>query len=203
MFDVPPPDWPLLSLALAACAAAAFTPGPNNTICMSAAASFGFRSALPFAFGVTAGFPLLLAAMGLGLGELLSRAPQLHLFIKIGGSIFLLHMAWRIAVSRGFGKSQNDAPGFTRGVLFQWVNPKALAYSTSIVAAFARPGDSWVSDVFYLTAISAAVALASTLTWAGFGAGIRHALQTPRSLAIFNGVMGAMLALAALGILFS
>ena len=196
------PDWQLLSLALAACAVAAFTPGPNNAICMSAAVNFGFRRALPFAFGVVLGFPLLVAAAGAGLGQVLSLLPQFHAVLKIGGALFLLHLAWKIASARSVGGGEIRAPGFMQAVAFQWINPKAVTYAFSIVAAFARPGDSWSFDIACLTAVSALVALASTTTWAAFGVGIKRFLKTPRALAVFNGVMGALLALTAVLILW-
>ncbi|MGI9296280.1 MAG: LysE family translocator [Gammaproteobacteria bacterium] len=199
---IAPPDWQLLFLASAASAAAAFTPGPNNAICMSAAVNFGFRRALPFAFGVTVGFPLLIAATGAGLGQILSHLPRLHDAIKIFGALFLLHLAWKIASARGDGGGGKGAPGFFRAVAFQWINPKAVTYAFSIVAAFARPGAPWNSDIAYLSLVCAAVSLASTLTWAAFGAGIGRFLKTPRARAAFNGVMGALLALTAAMILF-
>lgn len=197
-----PPDWALLSLAFAACAAAAFTPGPNNTICMTIAVNFGFRRALPFAFGVTFGFPLLLSAAGAGLGQVVARLPEFYGAVKICGALFLLHLAWKIARAQSGDSKARSAPGFLRAMAFQWINPKAVVYAFSIVAAFARPGETWVSDIVYLTTISAMVAFGSTLTWAGFGAGISRALKTPRALAVFNGVMGALLAASAVGILF-
>ena len=197
-----PPDWALLSLAAAASAAAAFTPGPNNTICMTAAVNFGFRRALPFAFGVVVGFPLLLFAAGAGLGGVLAQFPRAHFWIKLAGGLFLLHMAWKIAFARGADKKTENAPGFWRAVIFQWLNPKAVTYAFSVTAAFARPGEGWLWDISYLALISAIVALGSTMAWAGFGAGIGRYLKTPRTVARFNGAMGALLALSALAILF-
>ena len=197
-----PPDWPFLLLALAACSAAAFTPGPNNTICMSTAVNFGFWRAVPFCFGVCVGFPVLVLAAGLGVGGVFSQFPQLQWAVKIAGALFLLHMAWKIARAREMeGAKSGAAPGFARAVAFQWINPKALTYALSVVAAFVRPGDGWMSDLAYLTLISMLVSFGSTATWAAFGAGIRRALKTPRALAVFNTTMGALLALSAAGIL--
>lgn len=197
------PDWALLSLAAAASAAAAFTPGPNNAICMAAAVNFGFRRALPFAGGVVVGFPLLLFSAGAGLGGVLAQFPQLHFLIKTAGGVFLLHLAWKIATARAADGGKKSAPGFWRAVVFQWLNPKAVTYAFSITAAFARPGAAWIWDIFYLALISALVAMGSTLAWAGFGAGIARYLKTPRAAARFNGAMGALLALTAVAILFA
>ena len=45
--------------------------------------------------GATLGFTLLLLLIGLGLYELLERAPVLLRGIQWGGVAFLLYMAWR------------------------------------------------------------------------------------------------------------
>ncbi len=54
--------------------AGAITPGPNNTISTLSGATFGFRKTVPQMLGVTVGYPLMLAALGLGLGEVF-KAP--------------------------------------------------------------------------------------------------------------------------------
>ncbi|MGU9952243.1 MAG: LysE family translocator [Gammaproteobacteria bacterium WSBS_2016_MAG_OTU1] len=196
------PEWQLLFFAATASFVAATTPGPNNFVCMSIGANFGFRRALPFAFGVVVGFPLLLLASAAGLGSVLFQFPQLHWIFKIGGVILLLHMSWKIAMSRQFDKGGNKkAPGFFRAILFQWINPKAITYALSMIATFTRPGETLVSDVFYLVLISAAVAMFSTVVWAAFGTMISRLLKSQKALAIFNGIMGGLLALASLSIL--
>ena len=194
-----PPDWNLLALATTAACAASFTPGPNNAICLALGASFGVRRAMPFALGVAVGFPAMFAFIGAGLGGVLAAYPSLHLIIKIGGGIFLLHMAWKIATSRSMGDGGGRMLGFRWAVMFQWLNPKGLAFAFSLAAAYTRP-QFLLSDIVYLMIITAVVALASTSVWAIFGAGLGRLLKSPRALAIFNGVMGALLALSALPI---
>ena len=46
------------------------TPGPNNIIALSTGVNYGFKKALPFAFGVIVGFNLLIAALELVMEEL-------------------------------------------------------------------------------------------------------------------------------------
>ena len=194
------PDWSLLSLAAITCVVAAFTPGPNNAICLSLAVNFGFRRALPFAFGVTVGFPILVFLTGLGLGTILSKAPQLHQVMKIIGILFLLYLSWKIATAGGLLMGDRKL-GFFQAMIFQWLNPKAIVYALSIIATFVRGGDVWFSDVLYLVILAALVSLASTLSWAGLGAGISRILKTERTLRIFNITMGVLLAASAMGIL--
>ena len=105
---------------------ASFTPGPNNAICASIGATYGYTRALPFALGVTVGYPALIAAVGLGLAGLLAAFPQLHLAIKICGASFLLYLAWKIATAKNTPATNAKVPGFWRAFLFQWFNPKGV-----------------------------------------------------------------------------
>lgn len=175
---------------------ASFTPGPNNAICASIGATYGYARALPFALGVTVGYPTLLAAVGLGLAGLLAAFPQLHLAIKICGASFLLYLAWKIATARNAPVADGKIPGFWRAFLFQWFNPKGVPVSFSIIAAYAAPGETLLADIIALMIISGVMSLGATTTWALAGAGISRFLKSPRALAVFNGVMGALLALS-------
>ena len=175
---------------------ASFTPGPNNAISASIGATYGYARALPFALGVTVGYPTLLAAVGLGLTGLLAAFPQLYLVIKICGASFLLYLSWKIATAKNVPAADEKIPGFWRAFLFQWINPKGVPVSFSIIAAYAAPGKTLPADIAALMVISGVMALGATSTWALAGAGISRFLKSPRALTAFNGVMGALLALS-------
>jgi threonine/homoserine/homoserine lactone efflux protein len=192
-----PPDWNLLTFAFIAASVAGFTPGPNNTICMVSSASVGVFRTLPFAWGVTVGFPFMLAAVGFGLGGVLIAHPSLHLVIKIIGALFLLHLAWKIARARApIKKTAPQLLGFWQAFFFQWINPKAIAIAFSLIATYTRPAPALFADITYLMFITTLVSISATLTWTLFGAGIGRLLKTAKALAIFNGVMGLLLALS-------
>jgi threonine/homoserine/homoserine lactone efflux protein len=106
---------------------AAFTPGPNNLLLAASGANFGIRRTIPHLLGVMCGFPLLVLAVGLGLGSVFQRHPDVHTVLKFVGATFLIYLAWRIATA---GSTATDTgPGrpltFLQAALFQWVNPKA------------------------------------------------------------------------------
>ena len=197
------PNWSLLLAATAASAAASFTPGPNNTICAGISATHGFRRALPFVLGVTVGFPLLLLAVGLGLGGVLRAYPQLRTVTQVAGAVFLLYLAYRIITAPPFTgnntESAKNTPGFFRAVLFQWVNPKALSFMLSLIALYLRP-QALATDLPLLMLISAIMALGSTLLWSLAGVAVGRFLKTRRRHRIFNAVMGMLLILAAVDI---
>ena len=45
------------------------TPGPNNMMLLASGVNFGIRRSLPHMLGISLGFMLLVAAVGLGLVE--------------------------------------------------------------------------------------------------------------------------------------
>lgn len=203
------PDWTLLLTACVASVAVVFTPGPNNIVCAAVGAAHGVRRALPYAWGVTLGFPLMLAAVGFGLGSFLRLYPQSQEFVKIGGVLFLLYLSWRVIFAPvgsggGGGEERSGAaknvPGFWQSLMFQWINPKGVSYAFSLIAVYTRPA-ALLTDVFMLMLITAALSLASTMTWALAGVAIGRFLGTPRRRRAFNIVMGGLLLFAAVGIL--
>jgi threonine/homoserine/homoserine lactone efflux protein len=80
-------------------------PGPNNLMLLASGANFGFRRTVPHMFGIGSGFFVLLHAVGFGLGALVERFPLVYTALKIGGTIYLLYLAWKIAVSRSVGEA--------------------------------------------------------------------------------------------------
>jgi len=192
------PDWNLLLAATAATAVNFFTPGPSNSLCAAMGATHGFRRTLPFAFGVTVGCFLLLAVAGMGLGGVLRAYPQLRQFAQVAGALFLAYLAYRIITAplKNNDDKEDNVLGFFRGVALQWVNPKAISFMVSLVSLYVRP-QALATDLSVLLLALLIIALSSSATWAFAGAAIRHHLNTPRRLRLFNALMGGLLLLAA------
>ena len=189
---------PLLAFNLIA----AMTPGPNNLIVVAVGARFGYRRALPFILGVTVGWPLLLLAVGLGLGAVFERYPQIHSAMRFAGAGFLLWLSWRVATSDSrVRKERRRIIGFLEGAAFQFINPKGWSVALGIISAFTVPGADLAWQVWWIAAINAPIAFFALHLWAIFGIAISRLLESPRSRRIFNGAMGALLALS-VGLVF-
>ncbi len=178
---------------------AAFTPGPNNLLLATSGANFGIRRTIPHLLGIVCGFPLLLLAVGLGLGTLFQRHPEVHTVLKFGGAAFLIYLAWRIATA-GHGAAET-APGrpltFLEAALFQWVNPKAWIFAVSAVATYTTVGGRASAQIAVTLAICVVVTIGSTIAWTGFGVGLNRFLQeSPRMLRAFNVGMALLLVLS-------
>jgi len=174
----------------------AFTPGPNNMMLASSGATYGIRRTLPHLLGVTAGFPVMVLVVGLGLASVLLAAPWLQLAMKIVSCAYLLWLAFQIGKSRGAGEAKSGKPmGFWAAAAFQWINPKAWLYAVGAISAYTSgSGIQLYRQVMIIALLNVAVSLASTVTWAAFGAGIRRFLRTPGKLHAFNLLMALLLA---------
>ena len=173
------------------------TPGPNNFMLLASGANFGFVRTIPHMLGITTGFFVLLVAVGLGLGALLTAIPALHLALKIAGSVYLLYLAWRIATSHVVntnGKATARPMTLLEAAVFQWVNPKAWVVALTAMAIYADVERPFLS-VFAVGLVFASISLMTVSIWAGFGVTLRRFLSEPARLKWFNIAMGILLAL--------
>ncbi|WP_394374794.1 LysE family translocator [Stutzerimonas frequens] len=188
---------PYLSMAAFALASS-ITPGPVNLVALSCGARFGFRASARHVAGATLGFTLLLLLIGLGLYELLERAPILLRGIQWGGVAFLFYMAWRLAADDGRLQPEGatSGPSLFAGALMQWLNPKAWLASVAGMGLFAASGD--VLRVWLFAGLYFVICYASIACWAGAGAFLARYLQEPQRVRWLNRSMAVLLVGSAL-----
>lgn len=176
------------------------TPGPNNIMMLSSGVNYGVKASLPHFFGICLGFPLMVLLVGLGFGVVFERFPQLHIWIKVIGVLYLLWLAWKIgsATPSSIEGSNAKAFSFLQAALFQWVNGKAWIMASGAVAAFTTvSGDAWW-DVTQITAAFLLVSFPCVGLWLIFGAMLRTLLNQPLYQRIFNWAMALLLVLSVL-----
>lgn len=180
--------------------AGAITPGPNNTISTLSGATFGFRRTLPQMLGVTVGYPLMLAALGVGLGTVFEHLPWLHTAMRYVGAAFLLYLAWKLVRANAPETAGSARPvGFFEALLFQWLNPKAWSIALGAIAAFTTPGLSaaaFLGEVAVFTLVSALITFPSLTVWCLFGVAIAAMLKDERRRRIFNYSLAGVLVLS-------
>ena len=190
---------PFLMFALSA----TVTPGPNNVMLLASGANFGMRATLPHMLGISFGFPLMVFAVGLGLGAVFEQVPVLHEILRWAGGAYLLWLAWRIAGAAGMGEAKNRGRPFTflQAAGFQWVNPKAWIMAVSAFAVYSTPEADPLSQALLFGAIFFVISFPSCGMWTGFGSAIGRVLKSERALRVFNGAMAALL-VASIALLF-
>jgi len=174
------------------------SPGPNNTMVTASGATWGFRRTLPHMLGISIGFPAMLLAISLGLGEVVRTLPWLHDLLRWVGAAYLLWLAWKIAtaepVAEGSMASGSRPFTFLQAALFQWVNPKAWVVGLGAVAAYTTgTGAAMVVQAVMLAVIFLIVTFPLVAGWTLVGVGAARLLQTRRALRLFNLAMAALL----------
>jgi len=175
------------------------TPGPNNLMLLASGLNFGVRRSFPHMMGVSAGFAVMLIAVGLGLAEIFRLLPQAYLLLRIGGSAYLVYLAYGLLRSGdpGAGESPQAAGpmGFWAIALFQWVNPKAWVMGLTCYAAYVPPkADPGL--VVMVAALFSTVNLPCIAAWAGAGARLRRIFADPVKRGRLNLLMAFLLLLS-------
>lgn len=183
------------------CFSTTITPGPNNLMIMMSGSKFGVKSSLPHYLGICIGFALMVALVGLGLGEIFTRWPILHWIIKYVGAFYMLYLAWQIIRSTSELKtvSAKSKPlNFVQALLFQWINPKAWIMAVGAISAYSVVNSSMLSQALIIAGVYFIVGLPCIGMWLIGGVGVSRYLKHPKHLHYFNLTMGTLLILSIL-----
>ena len=171
------------------------TPGPNTLMLLASGVNFGFRRTIPHMLGIGVGFLALLLCVGFGLGALLEQVPVLYLALKFAGGVYLVYLAWRIAMARSIGeggKAGARPMNFVEAAAFQWVNPKAWVMAIAAMATFTNPANLTLSTIL-VALVFFFVNIPSASIWTVCGAMLREWLNHPTRLKVFNISMAILL----------
>jgi threonine/homoserine/homoserine lactone efflux protein len=187
----------LLIAFLSAAVPAFFTPGPNNLMLMASSAKFGFARTVPHMVGVILGFPLMVALIGLGLGEVFAALPWLEPVLKYLAAAYLLWMAWTLVGLRIKHAEGGKRPmRLHEAALFQWINPKGWAMAVSFVALLVPAGEGHFGRIALLTLGCLVLAPFSSLTWMVFGNRLETWLRRTGNERHLGPVLAALMVLA-------
>jgi threonine/homoserine/homoserine lactone efflux protein len=180
------------------------TPGPNNLMVLISGANWGLKRTLPHIAGIAGGFPVMIVAVGLGLGTAFEAVPQLHEILKYVAFAYMLWLAWRIALA---GKPEAEAGGarpltFFQAAAFQWVNPKAWAIVFSGVALFTTDGGNKILEIGLIAVLFGLVCLPNGVGWTLFGSAISKLLADDIWRRRFNWAMALLLVISVVPTLF-
>ena len=170
------------------------TPGPNNIMLFASGVNFGWWRTFPHAIGISVGFGVLLAAVGLGIGVLLTSVPLLFTAVKVAGGAYMLYLAWKIANAGPVQSGESGSRPMTlfEAALFQWVNPKAWVMAMVAMSTYTLEGD-YALNVAIVVFVFCVVNFPSVTAWAGFGTAMRNLLKDRLILKIFNYLMALAL----------
>lgn len=141
------PDAPhLFAFALVA-VGLVITPGPNMMYLVSRSICQGRAAGLISLTGVGLGFIVYMLCAAFGITALVFAVPYAYDALRIGGALYLLHLAWQALKPGGRAPFQlrelpPDSPRrlFAMGLLTNLLNPKAAMLYLSLLPQFIVPG---------------------------------------------------------------
>ena len=174
--------------------ATAFTPGPNNILSSYSGFNFGFKKTIPLMLGVILGWTTMLTVMASGLIIIFQKYIFLQSIIKILGTIFLIYLAYKIAIS-----STNESENIKKPVLFfdtflfQFINPKGVMVAMIAVSTFIDVQNNYLRDATIVIITYFFMAVFSVSSWCLLGKYLRKFATSKNFIKKFNYIMSFLL----------
>ena len=174
--------------------ATAFTPGPNNILSSYSGFNFGFKKTIPLMLGVILGWTTMLTVMASGLIIVFQKYIFLQSIIKILGTIFLIYLAYKIAISSTKGSENIKKPVlFFDTFLFQFINPKGVMVAMIAVSTFIDVQNNYLRDATIVIITYFFMAVFSVSSWCLLGKYLRKFATSKNFIKKFNYIMSFLL----------
>ncbi|WP_018704776.1 LysE family translocator [Anaeromusa acidaminophila] len=181
------------------CVIVTFTPGPTNIVILSTVQGFGIKKAMEYSYGATIAFGALLAISAILNTMLVTVIPKILIIMQIIGTIYILYLAYQIYKMDASGSTEKQVATFKSGFIMQFVNPKVVLFTMTIIPSFVMP---YYTDFHALTifvAIITGIGFCAFVTWVLFGAIFKEFLlkhQRPVNVSmslflIYSAIMGS------------
>ena len=178
------------------------SPGPANLLLSSTSSQIGTRRTLPLMWGIVVVFALQIAIVGIGIGEIIFRFPQLFTIFKFFGAAYLLYLAVKFFRSSGLKEvSQEVKLGFHDGAVLQFFNAKALTVPLIMYSQFLDATTASRSQAIVLTIALFGLIIGSLLAWVIGGSLLQRLFQSEFGRKWQGKIFGLLLAGVAIWIL--
>lgn len=165
----------VLLVFIAASAALAAAPGPDNIFVLTQSAVHGRKAGIFIILGLCTGLFVHIAAVSLGVAAIFKTSTIAFTVLKVVGAAYLLYLAWQAfhaGNTRISASNDNPAGGralYVRGILMNVTNPKVAIFFLAFLPQFADPSRGPVSiQIIVLGVIFMATAFVifSAISWA-------------------------------------
>lgn len=175
------------------------TPGPNNIMSMSNAASRGLKKGFPFQLGILTGFTVVILLCTFFCNALSEMIPKIKLPMLIMGAAYMLWLAWNLLRSKGFQEDVHAKSSYLTGLLLQFINPKLYLYCIVSLEAYILPYfHGKLVPLILFALLLALICFTSNLCWAMFGTVFRALFS--KYARVTNTVMALLLVYCAISL---
>ena len=141
------------------CIIVTVTPGPTNVVILSTVNNFGTKKAMEYTYGATVAFGLLIVFSAMLYTVLIAVIPKILHIMQIVGSFYIVYLAYQIYKMDTSKSTAKQTATFMSGFLMQFVNPKVVLFTMTVIPSFVMP---------YYTALSMLAIIVICITIIGF-----------------------------------
>ncbi|MBY9080675.1 LysE family transporter [Paenibacillus sp. HN-1] len=178
------------------CVIATFTPGPTNIVILSTVHHSGAKKVMKYTYGATIGFGLLLVISAMLNTILVAILPKILMVMQVIGSLYMFYLAYQIYKTDTANPAANQTTTFLSGLLMQFLNPKVILFTMTVIPSYIMPYYTSFSDISVSIAAITVIGFLAFITWVLFGTLFKEFLQ--KYSKIVNMMMALFLAYAAL-----
>lgn len=159
------------------CFIVTFTPGPTNIVILSTVHNYGAKKAMEYIYGATIAFGLLLGLSAILNTVLIAVIPKILMGMQIIGSLYMLYLAYQIYKMDSSEPTDNRTGTFMSGFLMQFLNPKVVLFTLTVIPSFVLPYYSDTPAVTINVLVITIIGFLAFTTWVLFGAIFKQFLQ--------------------------
>ncbi|MFJ5625679.1 LysE family translocator [Peribacillus loiseleuriae] len=174
------------------CIIATFTPGPTNIVILSTVHNWGTKKAMQYTYGASVAFGLLLVIFATLNTMFVTIIPKIIIIMQIIGSLYMLYLAFQIFKTDTSKPTVNQTGTFMSGFLMQFLNPKVVLFTMTVIPSFIMPYYTSMPAVLISVVVITLIGFLAFITWVLFGTIFREFLQKHKR--IVNVVMALLLA---------
>ena len=181
------------------CVVVTFTPGPTNIVILSTVQGYGTKKAMEYAYGATLAFGALLAISAILNTLLVAVIPKILMIMQVVGSLYIVYLAYQIYQMDTSSTTGQQVATFKTGFIMQFVNPKVVLFTMTIIPGFVMPYHTETSALTLFVAMITAIGFLAFVTWVIFGTIFKELLTKHQRLVntsmsaflIYSAIMGS------------
>ncbi|MGN0838774.1 MAG: LysE family transporter [Pyramidobacter sp.] len=145
--------------------ATAFSPGLNNVLFICSVSRHGWKKSRYVLLGIASGFLCMMILCALFCYQLAKRVPQAAEYMEYIGAVYILWLAYRVAVSR-IGEGNSSAPEtFIKSFLGEFLNVKIVLYAMTVYMAYVLPRGAGLCQLMVHAVILTVIGALGYCTW--------------------------------------
>ncbi|GEP63716.1 amino acid transporter LysE [Clostridium beijerinckii] len=178
------------------CIIVTVTSGPTNIVILSTVNNWGTKKAMEYTYGATIAFSLLLIISAVLNTALMAVLPKILCIMQIIGSLYILYLAYQICKMDTSKSTAKETATFLSGFLMQFVNPKVVLFTMTVIPSFVMPYYTKLSALMIFVAYITIIGFGAFITWVLFGTIFKTFLQKHQK--IVNIIMALFLVYSAI-----